>query len=104
AEDCIRVRIVTGVQTCALPIFGYGVSADRGRVVYDSAQDRGIIRWPADGDSGILTLVDRTARAIAGPTGHLTDTNRMLNSTWHQIGRASCRERHGIVQHARLIR
>ena len=67
---------------------GYGVSADRGRVVYDSAQDRGVIRWPADGDSGILTHVDRTARAIAGPTGHLTDTNRMLNSTWHPLGGA----------------
>lgn len=67
---------------------GYGVSADRGRVVYDAAQDRGIIRWPAGGDSGILTHVDRTARAIAGPTGHLTDTNRMLNSTWHPLGGA----------------
>lgn len=67
---------------------GYGVSADRGRVVYDSAQDRGVIRWPADGDSGILNHVDRTARAIAGPTGHLTDTNRMLNSTWHPLGGA----------------
>lgn len=67
---------------------GYGVSADRGRVVYDAAQDRGIIRWPAGGDSDILTHVDRTARAIAGPTGHLTDTNRMLNSTWHPLGGA----------------
>ncbi len=67
---------------------GYGVSADRGRVVYDSAQDRGIIRWPAGGGSNILTHVDRTARDIAGPTGHLTDTNRMLNSTWHPLGGA----------------
>lgn len=68
---------------------GYGVSADRGRIVYDAAQDRGIIRWPANGDAGILRHVDRTAHTIAGRTGHLTDTNRILNSTWHPLGGAA---------------
>lgn len=67
---------------------GYGVSGDRGRIVYDAAQDRGVIRWPAGGDSGILAHIERTARAVAGPTGHLTDTNRMVNSTWHPLGGA----------------
>lgn len=68
---------------------GYGVSADRGRVVYDAARDRGVIRWPGDGDAQILRSIDRTAHTIAGPTGHLTDTNRMLNSTWHPLGGAA---------------
>src|SRR5699024_4167248 len=69
---------------------GYGVSADRGRVVYDPGQDRGVIRWPADGDAAILHgHIDPTARRIVGPTGHLTDTNRMLNSTWHPLGGAA---------------
>lgn len=68
---------------------GYGVSGDRGRIVYDPAQDRGVIRWPGDGDSRILESIDRTAHAIAGPTGHLTDTNRLLNSTWHPLGGAA---------------
>lgn len=68
---------------------GYGVSGDRGRIVYDSAQDRGVIRWPGDGDSHILESIDRTAHRIAGPSGHLTDTNRLLNSTWHPLGGAA---------------
>ena len=33
--------------------------------------------------------IDPTARRIVGPTGHLTDTNRMLNSTWHPLGGAA---------------
>ncbi|MDV8001092.1 GMC oxidoreductase [Rhodococcus sp. IEGM 1408] len=70
-------------------LVGYGVSADRGRVVYDAAGDRGLIRWPAGGDAAILHgHIDPTARAIVGPTGHLTDTNRLVNSTWHPLGGA----------------
>ncbi|MBB1023737.1 GMC oxidoreductase [Dietzia sp. DQ12-76] len=69
---------------------GYGVSADRGRIVYDAAQDRGVIRWPAAGDAGILRgHIEPTARAIVGPTGHLTDTNDIVNSTWHPLGGAA---------------
>ena len=79
-----------GPQMHTTVLVGYGVSADRGRVVYDPAQDRGVIRWPAHGDAGILRgHIDPTARRIVGPTGHLTDTNRMLNSTWHPLGGAA---------------
>ena len=69
-------------------LVGYGVSADRGRIVYDPAQDRGVIRWPAAGDSGIRRHIERTARTIVGPSSHLTDTNAFVNSTWHPLGGA----------------
>ncbi|HJC59725.1 MAG TPA: FAD-binding protein [Candidatus Dietzia intestinigallinarum] len=79
-----------GADAHTTVMVGYGVSADRGRVVYDPGQDRGVIRWPADGDAAILHgHIDPTARRIVGPTGHLTDTNRMLNSTWHPLGGAA---------------
>ena len=70
-------------------LVGYGVSPDRGRVVYDPVRDRGVVEWPAHGDAGIVHgHIARTARAIAGPTGHLTDTNALVNSTWHPLGGA----------------
>ena len=79
-----------GPEIHSTMLVGYGVSADRGRVVYDPATDRGVIEWPANGDAGILYgHIDRTARAIVGPTGHLTDTNRLVNSTWHPLGGAA---------------
>ncbi|MET3862587.1 cholesterol oxidase [Dietzia sp. 2505] len=71
-------------------LVGYGVSADRGRIVYDPSQDRGVIQWPAGGDGHIVHQhIARTARTIAGETGHLTDTNEVVNSTWHALGGAA---------------
>src|SRR5438094_953862 len=40
AEDGIRARTVTGVQTCALPIFLRRAGADRGRLVVASLAAR----------------------------------------------------------------
>lgn len=71
-------------------LVGYGVSADRGRIVYDPAQDRGVIEWPANGDSRIVhQYIARTANTIAGRSGHLTDTNAAFPSTWHPLGGAA---------------
>lgn len=79
-----------GVPVHSTVMVGYGVSADRGRIVYDPAKDSGVIEWPADGDSRIVHQhIAHTAHTIAGRTGHLTDTNAMLNSTWHPLGGAA---------------
>src|SRR5256885_3875183 len=84
AEDGIRDYKVTGVQTCALPIFAArsrGVEEDaRHRLLHDRADRRG--------GRGVSPLVGGRARqpgreapvrCILGPRG--------------EIGRASCRER-----------
>ena len=79
-----------GVPIHSTVLVGYGVSADRGRIMYDPAQDRGVIQWPAGGDGHIVRQhISRTARAIVGESGHLTDTNEILNSTWHPLGGAA---------------
>ena len=78
-----------GAELHSTMMVGYGVSADRGRVTYDAAQDRGIVHWPAGGDSWIQNNhIGPTAQRIAGPTGTLTDTNLAVNSTWHPLGGA----------------
>ncbi|MEU8898257.1 GMC oxidoreductase [Nocardia sp. NPDC048505] len=68
---------------------GYGVSASRGRFVYDAAADDAVLHWPADGDRDALERsIAPAARRIAGPTGTLTDTNAVFPSTWHPLGGA----------------
>ena len=64
AEDGIRDRLVTGVQTCALPILFYSSPWGNG--------DRG--RYRGTGSQGIQ---------LGGGVGSET----------YEIGRASCRER-----------
>src|SRR5207253_6716702 len=87
AEDGIRDGHVTGVQTCALPIFlhaqGYNV-----RVV-----NAGI---NGDTTGGMLARLDTVVPAgtrlvILQPGGN--DFRKGGNETERKIGRASCRER-----------
>src|SRR5256885_8811636 len=79
AEDGIRDYKVTGVQTCALPIYG-----TRHPQRPDSSSPRGIllpvprtVSPPPGGDRA--APAPRSRRAAAAPQG--------------EIGRASCRER-----------
>src|SRR5207249_5118058 len=86
AEDGIRVRNVTGVQTCALPIFSRGLGpGEEGQRVPIASTRAGHIpgthRVGFDSAADQILLV-HTARPRAGfAAGAL------------QIGRASCRER-----------
>src|SRR5438874_3300316 len=89
AEDGIRDLYVTGVQTCALPIFPrYRV----GRVFL--AGDAAHVHSPAGGQGMNTGIQDATnlgwklAAAVHGwaPEG-------LLDSYQAEIGRASCRER-----------
>src|SRR5207248_4227807 len=93
AEDGIRDRTVTGVQTCALPIW---FADDVPHVAQHARTDR-------DGDR-LTCVLDRRppAEAVRGLHGDgpypaladvLGDLGRDLELLVLEIGRASCRER-----------
>src|SRR5438067_13872671 len=85
AEDGIRDRNVTGVQTCALPIFkSVAFSADGKRIVSGS-WDKSVKVWDADKGQEVRTLeghTDAVSSVAFSPDGKRIE-----------IGRASCRER-----------
>src|SRR5207247_7090859 len=88
AEDGIRYPLVTGVQTCALPIFDRAKGAI---AVVSKGWDRGVeapLRWSADA-SAIHCLAQDRARQ------HLFrfDLASRAPTALVKIGRASCRER-----------
>src|SRR3989337_2230220 len=70
AEDCIRDATVTGVQTCALPIWALGVGGPT--PVHHAVGDVGRIRIPlpqgrvSGRDDVDVTAVDEH-RGVAGP-------------------------------------
>src|SRR5699024_11810413 len=79
AEDGIRDRNVTGVQTCALPILRpvkvcHGLSNS---TLMEKAVYRRLLRLSADHSGDVMTCVGRS----------------LMVSHEIQIGRASCRER-----------
>src|SRR5699024_12035043 len=84
AEDGIRDRNVTGVQTCALPIYypainNYGASFARGEYLLLLNNDTEIIN-----EDCLEELLGYCMRGDVGAVGA-----RM----YYEIGRASCRER-----------
>src|SRR2546423_4786081 len=85
AEDGIRDKLVTGVQTCALPILGvrmmviYGLPL--GLLAAGSLIDE--IGFAATG----------TLYAVGGLALMLAVVLHWRADLWHEIGRASCRER-----------
>src|SRR5437868_10000058 len=82
AEDGIRDRNVTGVQTCALPIYGCGAPGDR------LAMHR-----------AATVVVARLREKQQQPPGSTSRSNAPERATQRagtsppEIGRASCRER-----------
>src|SRR5438094_1399926 len=101
AEDGIRARTVTGVQTCALPISS-GVGHDRQRNTSersfrrlvrlcsadDRARPRTVVRWD-------LTHLLRRRRRTSLERDH---------PAAEEIGRAPCRERLGSAGAADTVR
>src|SRR3989441_5477860 len=83
AEDGIRDKLVTGVQTCALPISGAPARLRRICPVPESQHGGGLLR-PWIGLSGTGQIRRSRAGAPAG-----TDNVSPIR----KIGRASCRER-----------
>src|SRR5256885_15888600 len=81
AEDGIRDYKVTGVQTCALPIFDIGKSAiqNRARLLY-------LHEHLGEAVLQCLEANQRLAKLLAA-------AQVLARELQHQIGRASCRER-----------
>jgi cholesterol oxidase len=69
-------------------LVGYGVSTTRGQFTYNSATDAVDLHWPASGDATLDTRINQRVTAIAGSGATLTNTNGILNSTWHSLGGA----------------
>lgn len=69
---------------------GYGVSAARGRFVYDGLTDSASLRWRPEGDHEVqVARIGPRAHAVAGPGSVLLDTNAVAPSTWHPMGGAN---------------
>src|SRR5205823_10533773 len=90
AEDGIRDKLVTGVQTCALPIFG-GLERLARPLVFT---------FP-NADAGSRALVARAREFCARDLASRIFVNLNPVDYWAllsaEIGRASCRERVEIV-------
>src|SRR5205823_8733380 len=93
----IRDKLVTGVQTCALPILGAsfaglsfaGVAAALGLrvlVLERDAEVGGVVRTTGVLFSDVLDIIDVPAR-------YLMNAVRRIQLQPPEIGRASCRER-----------
>src|SRR5690349_13713671 len=92
AEDGIRDLYVTGVQTCALPIYERGDGVHR---VQRRRRPRGGRLRPHAGDGGDARLLDALLRGD-GPRRHGREgeiPRRHGAEGAREIGRASCRER-----------
>src|SRR5207249_7263806 len=90
AEDGIRDRNVTGVQTCALPIFTL-------RLEFRASRDAGIVADLELVREGLVTQVQAAVRVPGGPEfqaeGEIAVIrfDRVDFGDLRQIGRASCR-------------
>src|SRR3989475_4974938 len=78
AEDGIRDLTVTGVQTCALPIFALDLDAV-------PLKDQSLTAWE------VLLSESQERMLIAVPLEKLAEAQAILDR--YEIGRASCRER-----------
>src|SRR5205823_8095659 len=80
AEDGIRDKLVTGVQTCALPIFVAGLAREW------------LVKVFADGILISCQSCDEPFASRPG-IGHCFKRVEGLRRNYEKIGRASCRER-----------
>src|SRR5437868_7763436 len=85
AEDGIRDRNVTGVQTCALPIF-MEAHALAGCVAFESGTAAGYSFYVLEEQKGLIGGLYVSCKFAQEALGR-----RLLEEM--QIGRASCRER-----------
>ncbi|MYT73543.1 MULTISPECIES: GMC oxidoreductase [unclassified Streptomyces] len=77
-----------GLDTRTTMLVGFGVSADRGQLRYDSSTDSVSLHWPRNGDTGSHRAIHRRVTEVSRGLGVLTDTNALVNSTWHPLGGA----------------
>jgi hypothetical protein len=81
-----------GADIASTMMVGYGVSDTRGSFRWDAASGRAELHRPAGGDGELIEKrICPTAERIisaGGAKGMLTDTNTMVNFTWHSLGGA----------------
>ncbi|MFE9825174.1 GMC oxidoreductase [Streptomyces sp. NPDC005791] len=77
-----------GLNSRTTMLVGFGVSADRGRFRYDAATDSVSLHWPLGGDAASHRTIQRRVTKVSKGLGVLTDTNALVNSTWHPLGGA----------------
>src|SRR5207253_7524857 len=91
AEDGIRDGHVTGVQTCALPIFaplaGFVIETAGGLFVFVTVTDAFAV-WVADGAAPVIMIELVPAAAVVAAVSVSVELPPAV-----KIGRASCRER-----------
>src|SRR5207244_10336502 len=93
-EDGIRDDLVTGVQTCALPIYARNICARRNAVLHVAA-DRKPGRKAGREFRSIAVPVRRRGRIDLPVLNRRSERGieSVFAGTRFQIGRASCRER-----------
>src|SRR5205807_5271646 len=93
AEDGIRDYKVTGVQTCALPIWIRAMNpADLSATELLAGYRSGRLS-PVEATQAVLNRIDELDSKVNAFV--LVDADRALRAA-REIGRASCREREGI--------
>ncbi|MEU8343427.1 GMC oxidoreductase [Spirillospora sp. NPDC048832] len=78
-----------GINTRTTMLVGYGVSPDRGHFRYDGQKDAVSLVWPREGDDAVRRAIHQRITRLAQGPGAVTDTNAIVNSTWHPLGGAS---------------
>ena len=78
-----------GIDAKTTMLVGFGVSEGRGEFRYDQLTDSVSLHWPHGGDDANYERIHERVTAITGGAGLLTDTNRLVNSTWHPLGGAA---------------
>src|SRR5699024_11946901 len=104
AEDGIRVRNVTGVQTCALPIYFLLADPVSALIIADKTDvRRNRVRQK---EMATFDIHDRVNYAVTEAKLKVNAEKRVitLNLQLDEIGRASCRERMEIGGVARTLK
>lgn len=81
-----------GADIHSTMMVGFGVSDRRGAFRWNERTRTADLHWPANGDRELIEnhirpTADRIIRAGGAP-GVLSDTNEVVNSTWHALGGA----------------
>src|SRR5207248_3591036 len=94
AEDGIRGRTVTGVQTCALPIWPGPSEVVPGRLagVYQELRAHGEATGYDLGRAGPVTV----AKDVTATRDFVLKRNYASQQGGGEIGRAACRQRGGV--------
>ena len=78
----------TTSATTSTMLVGYGMSEGRGKFVYNWLTDKVELKWPSGGDAAVAKRIKDRITTIAGTGAKLTNTNDLVNTTWHSLGGA----------------